>query len=55
MISVHVNSVFMAGKSETLKAIKEKIKEKFNISEYGKVKNFLGVYYEWGHDAKRYL
>ena len=42
----------MDGKPETLKPIKEKIKEKFNISESGKVNKFLGVYYEWGHDAK---
>ena len=28
------------------------IKLKFNIQEYGKAKKYLGVYYEWGHDAK---
>ena len=37
----------MAGKPETLN-----IKEKFNISESGKVKKFLGIYYKWGHDVK---
>ena len=26
--------------------------KKFNIQESGKVKKFLRVYYEWGHDAK---
>ena len=52
MMSVHVDNVFMAGKTETLNNIKENIKEKFNISESGKVKKFLGVYYEWGRDAK---
>ena len=51
-MSVHVNDVFMAGKPETLKVIKENIKEKFNISDSGKVKNFLGVYYRWGHYTK---
>ena len=51
-MSVHVDNVFMAGKLETLKVIKENIKEKFNISEFGKVKKFLEVYYQWGHDEK---
>ena len=45
MMSVHVDNLFMAGNKETLKDIKEKIEENFNISESGKVKNFLGVYY----------
>ena len=44
VISVHVYDVFMAGKPETLKLIKEKIKEKFNISESGNVNKFLGFY-----------
>ena len=52
VMSVHEDGVFMSGKPETLKVNSEKIKEKFNISESGKVKNFLGVYYEWGHDEK---
>ena len=51
MILVHVDDIFMAGKLETLKNIKEKIKEKFKISENRKVKNFLGVYYKWVHNA----
>ena len=41
VISVHVDDVFMAGKPEALKVIKEKIKKKFNISESGNVKKFL--------------
>ena len=52
MISVHVDEVFVAGKPETLKDIKEEIKENFNISESGKVQNLLGVYYKWGNNAK---
>ena len=42
----------MAGKPGTLKNTKEKIKERFHISESKKVKKFLRVYYEWGCDAK---
>ena len=43
-MSVHVEILFMAGKPETLKFIKEKIKEKFNMSDSRKVRNFIGVY-----------
>ena len=52
MMSVHVEDIFMAGNPETLKNIKENIKEKFNISESGKAKKLLGFYYEWGLDTK---
>ena len=52
MMSVHVEDIFMAGNPETLKNIRENIKEKFNISESGKAKKLLGFYYEWGLDTK---
>ena len=51
-MSVYVDDVFMTGKTKTLKNTKEKIKKKFNISESGKVKKFIRVYYEWGCDEK---
>ena len=46
VMSVHVDDVFIAGNPKTLKVIREKIKEKFNISESGKVRKFLRVYCE---------
>ena len=52
-MSVHADNVFMAGRPETLKDIKYNIKDKFNISESGKVKKFLGVHYEWGHYTEK--
>ena len=51
-MSVHTDGIFMAGNSETLKFIKENIKEKFNISDSGKVNKFIGAYYKWVHDTK---
>ena len=51
-MSVQVYSVFIAGKMETLEKTKEKINLKLNIQESGKVKKFLGVYYEWVCDKK---
>ena len=52
VISVLVDDVFISDKPESLKVIKEEIKEEFKISESRKVKKSLGVYYQWGHDAK---
>ena len=46
-MSVHKNDVFMVGKTETLKGIKENIKERFNISESGRVKSFLWFTINW--------
>ena len=51
-MAVHIESVFVAGRLKKLENIKEVIKLKFNIQESMKVKIFIGVYYEWGHDAK---
>ena len=51
-MSFHVDDLFMTGNPETLSKIKEMIKQKFNIQESGKVKKFLGMYCEWGRDAK---
>ena len=45
-MSFHLEDVSVAGKPETSNNIKEKIKENLNISDSGKVKKFLGVYYE---------
>ena len=42
----------MAGKTEKFNRIKENIKDKFNISESRKVKNFLGTYCERGCNVK---
>ena len=52
MISVRVDYLFVAGRLDTLENMKYMVKLKFNTQESNKVKNFLGVYYEWGHDAK---
>ena len=52
VMSVHVDDIFMVGRPETLENCKEIIKLKFNIQESGKVKKFIGVYYEWVNDPK---
>ena len=55
VMSVHVDNVFMAGKTEALEKIKDIIKLKFNIQESKKVKKLFELYYQWGSDAKRFL
>ena len=52
VMSVHVDDVFMAGNRDSLEKIKQKFKHNLHIQDYGKVKKFLRVYYEWGRDAK---
>ena len=52
MTSVHIYNVFMSGRPDSLEKIKVLIKLKYNIQESGKVNKFIGVYHEWGHDAK---
>ena len=52
IMSVHVYDVFMAVSPETLENIKKLINLKFNIQEYGEVRKFLVVDYEWCHDDK---
>ena len=52
MISIHVDDMFMAERPGKLKKTKEMMKLDFNIQESGKVKKFIGVYYEWGHGKK---
>ena len=51
-MSVHVDDLFMTGGLDTLENIKDMIKLDFNIQEYGRVRNFLGVYYDLYHDYK---
>ena len=41
-----------AGRPDTLENIKEMINLEFNIQESRKMRKFIGVYYEWGHDTK---
>ena len=52
VILVYVDNVFMTGNPETLNNIKENIREEFNISDSMKARKFIGVYHEWGCDAK---
>ena len=52
VISARVDYLFTAVKLVILKKLKDVIKSKLNIQEYGKVKKFLEFYYEWGHYEK---
>ena len=50
ILSVHVDDVIVAGKSEYVEELKTKVKERFNITDLGQLKKHLGVNYEWGTD-----
>ena len=50
MIAVYVDDVLMAGESEMIKNFKEQFKKTYKITDLGKLKRHLGVWYEWIKD-----
>ena len=52
VMTVYIDYVFVAGKTEKLKITKYVMNQRFNIQYSGKVKKFLKVYYELGRETK---
>jgi hypothetical protein len=52
MAVVHVDDVLLAGKKETIEKFKSELKKRFNISDLGRLKKHLGVWYDWKTDDK---
>ncbi|KAI2494658.1 hypothetical protein MHU86_19887 [Fragilaria crotonensis] len=50
MAVVHVDDVLLAGKKETIEKFKSELKKRFNISDLGRLKKHLGVWYDWKTD-----
>jgi hypothetical protein len=50
MAVVHVDDILLSGKKETIERFKTEIRKRFNISELGKLKKHLGVWYDWKKD-----
>ncbi|KAI2503386.1 GAG-pre-integrase domain [Fragilaria crotonensis] len=50
MAVVHVDDVLLAGKKETIEKFKLELKKRFNISDLGRLKKHLGVWYDWKTD-----
>ena len=46
----HVDNTMVAGRPETLKEFKEKVKQRFNIKELGDLRKHLGFRYDWSED-----
>jgi hypothetical protein len=38
------------GSKEEIEWLKKKVREKFNITDLGRMKRFLGIWYEWERD-----
>jgi hypothetical protein len=53
MAVVHVDDVILVGTKKAIEEFKKQLKERFNISDLGRFKRHLGVWYEWSVD-KRY-
>ncbi|KAI2496764.1 GAG-pre-integrase domain [Fragilaria crotonensis] len=50
MAVVHVDDVILVGSKKAIEEFKTKLKERFNISDLGKLKKHLGVWYDWSVD-----
>ena len=52
LIVCYVDDVLMSGRSEDIKEFMQKFKKKYNITELGRMKKHLGMWYEWKKDEK---
>jgi hypothetical protein len=50
MAVVHVDDVILVGSKKAIEEFKKQLRERFNISDLGKLKKHLGVWYEWSVD-----
>ena len=47
IVSCYVDNTLIAGQPEWIASFKNKVKERFNIKELGKVQKHLGIHYDW--------
>jgi hypothetical protein len=47
---MHVDDVIFVGTKKAIEEFKKQLKERFNISDLGRLKEHLGVWYEWSID-----
>ena len=50
LIVCYVDDVLMSGNPEDIKEFMQKFKKKYNITELGRMKKHLGMWYEWKKD-----
>ena len=50
LIVCYVDDVLLSGTKDTIKWFKEEFKRKYNITELGRMKKHLGMWYEWKND-----
>jgi hypothetical protein len=50
MAVVHVDDVILMGTKNSIEKFKRELKKRFNISDLGKLKKHLGVWYDWKTD-----
>ena len=50
MAVVHVDDVLLIGRKTKIEKFKLEIQKRFNISDLGRLKKHLGVWYEWKTD-----
>jgi hypothetical protein len=47
IVATHVDDCIMAGSKDVIEQFKKDVKKRFNISDLGKIKKHLGIWYEW--------
>ena len=52
VLNVHVDDVMVSVKQADVDDLKAKVKTKFGISDLGRVKNHLGMMYDWSDNEK---
>jgi hypothetical protein len=50
LVMLHVDNVDSCGTKEEIEWLKKKVREKFSITDLGRMKGFLGLWYEWERD-----
>jgi hypothetical protein len=50
LIITFVDGNACVGTKEEIEWLKKKVREKFNITDLGKLKKFRGIWYDWGRD-----
>jgi hypothetical protein len=51
IVATHVDDCIMAGSKDVIEQFKKDVKKRFNISDLGKIKKHLGIWYDWREEA----
>ena len=53
IVVIHVDDMVIAGNIETVNIFKKELKQHYNITDLGELKQHLGVKYEWFEEENK--